>query len=173
MTQRFSLVVSWGCAALLIGVPAVALYFLSSIDSFAVFARKNVGLPIQWQTVDSWQWYSLWVLTVLYVTIGLAGLYFLRRAFANFAKGELFNSANSRDLRRFSVLLFAQGLAKPLHFSVSSMLLSANHVTGGKMLSVSLGSNEVRIIAVATVFWVMSNLLVEGSKLQAENRQFV
>lgn len=154
-------------------VPAAAVYFLSSIDSFADFVTNSVGLPVQWQTVDDWQWYMLWLTTTLYVSVGLAGLYFLRRAFANFAKGELFNLANSRDLRRFSVLLFAQGLAKPLHLAVSSVLLSANHPTGEKMLSSSFGTNELLVIAFAMVLWVMSDLLIEGCNLQSENRQFV
>jgi hypothetical protein len=151
----------------------IALYFLVSIDEFAEFTQESIGLPIDWSTVVSWQWYALWAITFLYMTIGMAGLYFLRRPFAKFARGELFNSANSRNLHRFSILLFVQAIAKPIHFALSSVLLSANHDAGNKMLSISVGSNEVRMIAVAIVFWVVSNLLIEGCKMQSENRQFV
>ena len=173
MTRRFSLLISWGCTALLIVVPLAALYFLLRIQAFAAFTQKSIGLAIEWSTVVGWQWYALWSLTLLYMAIGLAGLYFLRRPFANFARGELFNLSNSRDLHRFSILLFVQALAKPLHFALASVLLSANHSAGNKMLSISVGSNEVRMIAIALVFWVVSNLLIEGGKLQAENQQFV
>ncbi len=173
MTQRFSLFIVWGCTVLLVAIPVAALYFLLNIDGFAAFTRQSIGLGIRWDTVVTWQWYTLWGITTVYLTIGLVGLYFLRRPFANFARGELFNLANSSDLRRFSILLFTQALAKPLHFALASVLLSANHAAGNKMLSISLGSNEARMIAVAIVFWVMSNLLIEGCRLQAENRQFV
>lgn len=173
MTHRLSLLISWGCVALLILVPAAALFFLISPDSFVEFVRRSIGLPIQWQTVSTGQWHVLWALTALYVSIGLAGVYFLRRAFANFARGELFNPINSRDLRRFSILLLIQALVTPLHFALSSMLLSINHPAGQKMLSISFGGNEFRAVGVALVLWVMSNLLVEGCKLQTENRQFV
>ncbi|MEO1245951.1 MAG: DUF2975 domain-containing protein [Pseudomonadota bacterium] len=173
MTRRFSLLISWSCTALLIAIPLAALYFLLSIHAFAALAANNLGLAIEWDTVVSWQWYALWGVTFVYMAIGLAGLYFLRRPFANFARGELFNLANSRDLHRFSILLFLQALAKPVHFALSSVLLSANHGAGNKMLSISFGSSEVRMIALALVFWVVSNLLIEGGKLQAENRQFV
>jgi len=173
VTRRSSLLISWACLALLVGVPLAALYFLSNIDSFATFTRNSLHLPIQWHTVAAWQWYSLWSITLLYLLVGLVGLYFLRRPFANFANGELFNPANSSDLRRFCILLFVQAVAKPLHFATSSVLLSANHDVGNKLLSFSLGSSEVKMVAVAIVFWVMSNLLVEGGKLQSENRQFV
>ena len=149
------------------------MYFLINIELFSDMARSNLGLPIQWQTVSSIQWYSLWLLTVFYIATGLASLYFLRRAFSNFAKGQLFNHSNSRDLRMFSILLFAQALAKPLHFSISSVLLSMNHPAGQKILSVSFGSGEVKMIALAMILWVMSDLLVKGSKLENENKQFI
>lgn len=173
MTRQFSRLIAMGCVAMLVVTPIVALYFLINIELFADLARSNLKLPIQWQTVSSVQWYSLWLLTVLYVATGLIGLFFLRRAFSNFSKGELFNHSNSRDLRLFSVFLFAQALAKPLHFSLSSMLLSMNHPAGQKVLSVSLGSGEIKLIALAMMLWVMSDLLVSASKLETENKQFI
>ena len=173
MTQQFSRLIALGCMVLLIATPFLSLYFLINIELFATMTRNNLGLTIEWQTVTDIQWYSLWLLTTFYITIGLAGLYFLRRAFSNFAKGQLFNHSNSHDLRLFSILLFAQTLAKPLHFSISSVLLSLNHSAGQKMLSVSFGSNEVKVIALAMMLWVISDLLVQGSKLESENKQFI
>ena len=173
MTHRFSLIISSTCTALLLLVPIAALYYLINIGSFAELISSSTGLPIQWSTVSTNQWYGVWMLAALYISIGLVGVYFLRRAFANFAKGEFFNLANSRDLRRFSILLLLQTLLAPLHFALSSVLLSLNHPAGEKMLSLAFGSNEIRAIGVALVLWVMSNLLVEGSRLQTENRQFV
>jgi hypothetical protein len=173
MTRQFSLLIALGCMALLILTPVAALYLLIDIELFASLARSNLNLPIQWQTVSDTQWYSLWLFTLIYIGIGLAGLYFLRRAFANFAKGELFNHSNSRDLRLFAIMLFVQALTKPLHFALASVLLSFNHPAGEKMLSVSLGSGEIKVIALAMILWVMSDLLVRGSQLENENKQFI
>lgn len=173
MIRHISLLIAWGCVAALVLVPMAALYLLWDIEWFALVVKEQFGLPILWHTVANWQWYALWLLTVLYLSIGLAGLIFLRRAFSKFATGELFNMANSRDVRRFAVLLFIQALAQPFHFALSSVLLSLNHPAGQKMLSFSVGSGELRSIAVALILWVMSDLLVEGSKLQTENQQFV
>lgn len=173
MTRRLSLMISWSCLALLVLVPAISVYLLTHLDVFAELTRKSLDMPIVWQTVSVGQWYGLWAITALYVSLGLVGVFFLRRAFENFAKGELFNLTNSRDLWRFSILLLVQALATPLHFSLTSVLLSLNHPAGERMLSISFGSNELRAIGVALVIWVMSNLLVEGCKLQTENRQFV
>lgn len=173
MSRLFSRLITFGCTAIIIAAPLAALYFLTDIAHFARWARSSLSLPIQWHTVSDTQWYCLWLLSTAYLAIGLAGLYFLRRAFANFAKGELFNQRNSQDLRRFAILLFAQGLAKPLHFSLASMLLSLNHTAGQKMLSVSVGSAEVKVIALAMMLWVISDLLVKASQLDNENKQFV
>ncbi len=173
MTQKFSRLIALSCMAILIVTPVAALYFLINIEIFAAMAKNNLSLPIQWHTVSNMQWYSLWLLTLCYVATALASLYFLRRAFSHFAKGELFNHSNSHDLRLFSILLFAQALAKPLLFSASSILLSMNHPAGQKMLAASFGSAEVKLIALAMIMWVMSNLLLKGSKLENENKQFI
>ncbi|WP_088328380.1 DUF2975 domain-containing protein [Lacimicrobium sp. SS2-24] len=173
MTRQFSLFIAHGCSALLFFTPVAGLYLLFDIELFASLARSNLNLPIQWQTVSDTQWYSLWLLTVGYIGIGLTGLYFLRRAFANFAKGELFNHSNSRHLRLFAIMLFAQALAKPLHFALASVLLSFNHPPGQKMLSLMVGSGEVKVIALAMILWVMSNLLLKGGELEKENSQFI
>lgn len=173
MTRQFSLFIALGCMAMLAAAPVAALYLLFDIEKFALLASSTLRLPIQWHSVSTVQWYSLWGLSMAYVAIGLAGLYFLRRAFANFAKGQLFNYSNSRDLRRFAVLLFIQALAKPVHFSLSSVLLSMHHPAGQKLLSISVGSGEIKVIALAMILWVMSDLLIRGSQLEDENKQFV
>lgn len=173
MTRQFSQFIAWGCTAILIAVPVVAVCFLFNIELFASLAKSNLSLSIQWQTVSNMQWYSLWLLTFLYLATGLAGIFFLRRAFSNFAKGELFNNINSRNLRLFSVFLFVQALAKPLHFSLASILLSMNHPAGQKILSISLGSGEVEVAVLAIIMWVMSDLLVSASRLENENKLFI
>lgn len=173
MTRRLSLTIAWTALALLILLPAIALYGLFDIDAFADLARDHWALPVQWDTVAPAQWYALWGLMVLYLALGALGLYFLRRAFSNFAAGELFNQANSRDLKRFSALLLAQACATPLYVGLASLVLSLNHPAGQKFFSLAFGSNEVKAIAFGLVLWVLSDLLVEGGRLQRENRQFV
>lgn len=173
MIRQLSLIISRGSLVLLAIFGAGTLFFLVQIDAFAELARRNLGIPIQWQTVQSWQWYALWVVTAGYAGIGAVALVFLRRAFGAFARGELFNPDNSRALRIFAILMFAQGLAKPLHHSVSSVLLSLNHPAGQKMLSVSFGSGAVMSIALGIILWVVSELLLVGFELESDNKQFV
>ncbi|MDJ0917815.1 MAG: DUF2975 domain-containing protein [Woeseiaceae bacterium] len=173
MTRTLASLVVWMCAAWLLLLPAGALYYLVNIDSLGALASRNLELPIQWFTVGRGQWYALWGATVVYLSLGYAGVWYLRKAFRSFASGDWFDAQNSRYLRRFAALLVLQGIAKPLHFGLASVILSMKHPPGERMLSISLGSNEAILIVAGLVFWVLADLLVEGTKADAENRQFV
>ena len=173
MARRFSLLVGHLCSVAFIVSLLAAAYFFVDIESFAEIARRNLALSVQWMTVDFWQWYGLWVLTLLHIGLGLAGLFYLRRAFLQFAQGEFFTRRNSQDLRMFAVLLFLQALAKPLHHAFASVLLSWNHPPGQRMLAISLGSFELKVLVLAMILWVISDMLVRGRELEQENRQFV
>jgi len=173
MSRRFPLLISWGCLAIILFATTAMIWLLFNINGLANLAKSNISLPIVWSTVEQWQWYVLWVITLLNVLIGLVGLYFLHRAFAKIAKGELFNLMNSKNIKRFSVLLFVQVLAKPLYYSLSSVVLSWNHGPGEKMLSVTFGSQEIVTLGLAMILWVISDLLILGNKLQSENQQFI
>ncbi len=173
MSKRFPLVISWVCIVVMATVPMAGLWLLVDLATFKELAVRNFGLPIIWSTVEHWQWLVQWLLTALYSSIGLFGLYYLYRAFSSFAQGEWFTRANSLNLRRFSLLLIVQVVAKPLYVVLSSVLLSVNHPAGEKMLAVFFGSDEVQMLVMAMILWVVSDLLIAGGKLQAENRQFV
>lgn len=100
MTRNLAAMVAWLCTAWLVAMPAAALYLLIRIDTFASLAMTNLALPIRWYTVSDDQWLALWALTALYLTIGYAGVWHLRKAFRNFARGEWFDVENSLQLRR-------------------------------------------------------------------------
>ena len=119
------------------------------------------------------QLHGFWALTLICALPAWISTYYLRRAFLYFAKGEYFNLANSCSLRLFAVFIFIQALATPVHTMLSSVLLSVNHPGGEKILALSFGSNDLKTIALAFIFWVISGLLVEANLLEKENQQFV
>lgn len=173
MTQILSKLVSWCCLTVLVLSPITYAYMLWDIDLFARLAQGQINLSIHWQTVTHVQWYTLWVISLVYLGIGWIAIFYLLRAFKQFTLGELINLENSRNIRRFSILLFIQAITKPLFFSIASVLLSINHPAGQKMLVVSLGSIDIWGIAFAFVFWVISSLMFEANSIQTENKQFI
>jgi hypothetical protein len=65
------------------------------------------------------------------------------------------------------------GLARPIHFSLASVVLSINHAPGDRNLSISVGSNVAILVIAGFILWVLADLLVERIRADAENRQFV
>ncbi len=173
MTKKLAALVSWVCTAWLVLLPLGMLYLLINISTLASLAASNLALPIQWHTVDNGQWYALWTITVAYVGIGLAAVWYLRKAFSSFARGNWFDGDNSVWLRRFAALLMLQGVARPVHLALSSLILSFNHPPGERTLSITAGSNELGLIVAGLIMWVLADLLVKGTQADAENRQFV
>ena len=173
MTHKISFIVAWGCFLILLLLPVAALYFLFNLESLLELARNSIHLPIQWATVSQGQAIALWGAVVLYLTIGWFGLLYLRRAFSAFAKGELFNPENSLALRRAAALMFTQALLNPVQAALNGVILSWNHPAGQKILSITIGSGAFKVIFLALILWVLSDLLVKARALDVENRQFV
>ena len=173
MTKRISLIISWLCLIALIVQPLAAIWLLFNLDTFAEIILRNLNLAIIWPSVENQQIVLAWIVSVINMSIGLIGLFFLRRSFKNFSKGKLFDLKNTRDLRRFSIFVLLQGLISPIYYTFLSVILSWNHPEGEKMLSFMFGSNEFRSIALALIFWVICDLLVEAEKLKNENQQFI
>ena len=173
MIKPLSVLIYWGCNLMLLLVPTIILYFLWDINSFAALMQAEFEPPVQWHTVAPGQWYAMLSLATTYAFIGLAGLFFLRSPFKNFAQGELFTLSNSINLKRFASCLFVQALASPLFYIASSVLMSLNHPEGQQLIFIEIGSDEIKSVAVAMILWVMSQLLVEAARLQSENREFV
>ena len=69
--------------------------------------------------------------------------------------------------------MILQGVAKPVHFALASVILSLKHPAGERLLSISIGSDVAVLMIAGFILWVLADLLVEGSKADTENRQFV
>lgn len=173
MTKRLSSIISWLCLVVLIVLPAAAVWLLFNLELFADIAQRNLKLPIIWSSVETGQLVLAWLASIIYMSIGLIALFYLRRSFLNFSKGRLFDLENTRDLRLFAIFVLVQGLITPIFYACLSVIFSWNHPAGQKMLSVMFGSNEIRSIGLALIFWVICDLLVEAEKLKKENQQFI
>ena len=173
MTRFLATAVSWLCTTWLVLLPVGMVVLLINPDYLAEITRAAIRLPIQWYTIEQWQWFALWGLMCALLSIGYAAVFYLRRAFASFAAGKHFDPRNSRSLRRFATLLMAQGVTMPVFFAATSVLLSINHPAGQKLLSFSVGSDEIKLILSGLVMWVLADLLVEATQAVDENRGFV
>ncbi|RBP51741.1 DUF2975 domain-containing protein [Arenicella xantha] len=173
MTKQLSTIIYWACLIALLLLPIGACYLLFQLPILSQLAQQNLNLPISWESVSREQWIVVWALGVAYASIGWLGIYFLRIPFTNFARGELFTYRNTKNLRSFAKCLLAQTLLTPIFHACLSVVLSWNHPAGQKILSITMGSNELRSISLALIIWVVSDILLAGEQLKLENQQFI
>ncbi|HJN46842.1 MAG TPA: DUF2975 domain-containing protein [Vicinamibacterales bacterium] len=166
-------IVAWGSLVCLAAIVGAAIYFAADIQAFGRLAQQGAALPIQWATVEPAQLYALWLSTLIYLTPGAIALWFLSVAFRRFASGAWFDPASSIAFRRFALLLLLQTGLQPIHSAMSSVVLSMNHPPGQKILSITLGTNELKSIGLALIIWVIAELIRRGRSLEEENEAFV
>ena len=161
------------CTVALVALALMWVYFLVDIESLGEVARQSLRLQIQWQTVESWQWYGVWGFSLVPSVIIGIGLIYLRRLFSAFAQGNYFSPDNIRYLQRFALAVLAQTIANPLVHTLNGIALSLNHPPGGKILSIRVGDGDFKVLLIGLVLWVITAVLAKGVELQRENRQFV
>ena len=171
--RRLSFVIYWCCNLMLITAPVLLIISIFDTALFTDMVKNTVKLSIRWNTVESAQWIVLWCLMIGFFAIGYVGIYFLRKAFQNFAAENWFTLSNSINIKRFAKLLLIQSIAAPILFTVSGLILSFNHPPNEKILAIMLGSNEIKAIVVALIFLVISHILVVGHTIDSENKTFL
>ncbi len=161
------------CLASMIGGVILILICLFNFSWFELVIQENIDVPIQWHTVERWQWYSLWGLTTAFLLFGLCGVYYLFLSVRGISAAGLFDLKNSVYLRRFALIALSQVILKPMCFTLAIILLSWNHPAGQKMLVISVGSEQVSTLVLGLIIWVMSDMLVAGNELDVENKHFI
>ena len=173
MSKRLARLLAWFIAVTIVIVGLGLAYYLVNLTAFQTLMEKNLAFPIRWETVKTWQLYTAWSLSAAYVLTGLAGLGYLHLALKQLGNGDTFSLSTSRWLRRFSVYLMIQAVFQPVYMALMSLLLSLRHPAGQKMLVISAGSNELKLLGLGVIFWIISDLLLKARLLEKENQQFI
>lgn len=114
-----------------------------------------------------------WAATIaLAVAASLAvGLVSISQMLACTAHGEMFSVRAVSYFRRFALCLLLAALLQMLLPIVAALLLAWLHPAGAVVLSVDAG--DVLVLLLAIVFYFVSRLLVEASRLDEDNRSIV
>lgn len=170
----------WLCRILALGallylvlMPLGAVYLLFDVPLFERYLQMTRRLAIQWETVQLWQYYALWFILFLHLSLSFWAVTYLRPILANFSETAYFKAENSSHLRKFSQLLIVQALLTPFVSACASVLLSYNHPMGQRMLAVNLSSHELSLMVLGILLWLVSQSLLHGNQLEQENQQFI
>ena len=107
------------------------------------------------------------------MAISIYGLFHLGHLFRLFGQGEIFGSENVHELLIVTRSLFAYGIANPIIGAVLSVIVTMNNPPGEKQIAFGIGSDDLTIFFIATVFLIIGWVMAEGHKISEENAQIV
>lgn len=108
-----------------------------------------------------------------YLAFLLLAIYRLDRMLAAFSRGEYFDRATVGHLRAFSgFLLIAKLLALGAMHARSAMVM---HMTDAKrhVLSINLSNDDLAVLLMCGLFFVIARMMEEGQRIAQENREFI
>ncbi|HEY2070930.1 MAG TPA: DUF2975 domain-containing protein [Rhizomicrobium sp.] len=119
--------------------------------------------------------YRLAALVFALIPTGIAswGLVVLARLFRCYARGEVFTAVPLKALSQVTAALFWNVLAAFLTQAPISLLLTYYLGHGHREISLSLGSDDVQVLFVAGVTYVIARVMGEARRLADENEGFV
>lgn len=113
------------------------------------------------------------LVSMIPMAIMIYGLLHLGHLFRLFSEGEIFGAENVYELLKFTRSLFAYGIVNPFAGALISVIVTMNNPPGKKQLVIALGSQDLTIFFIATVFLIIAWVMAEGHKLSEENAQIV
>lgn len=149
------------CAALLILVTVLAVVAPAFGRDTWLPTLHGDGLPRAW---------AAGIALAIAIAVA-AGLFSMSKMLACIAQGETFSARAVLHFRRFALcLLFAASLQVVLPVVVT-LWLALRHHAGAVTLSFDAG--DALVLLLACVFYFVSRLLVEASRLDEDNRSII
>jgi hypothetical protein len=112
-------------------------------------------------------------LSLPYLIVLTWAFYQLDRAIAAFERGEFFEQKTVAHLRRFAGFLF---LAKVLSLmALHARVGMVKHMMATKhhLVAINLSIDDLSVLLMCALFFLIARLMEEGRRLQEENREFV
>ncbi len=120
--------------------------------------------PLPWPTLLM----GFIVTTLLPIGVGVYGLYCLQRLFQLYEQGQIFLAANVFWYKRLSQVLLLSFAAGLCCRSLLSVVLTLHHPPGQRMLTLSLGSDDINILVLGGILAVISWVMEAGRQLQED-----
>lgn len=130
----------------------------------------NLGM-IKWDTLSKFIGIMASLLGILPI---LLGLIILKTIFRNYRKGEIFNITNAHQYKYLGYLFFLDGLVtKPLSGLLQVLAVTLTNSPGHRYLSIGFGTPNLEALFCGVLVIVISWVMVEGYKLQEEQKLIV
>lgn len=109
--------------------------------------------------------------TLIQALPGLLSLYFLKKLFANYAKGDIFNVTNAKYFNQIAWLFFWHALlAKPLGEGLAVTAVTLSNAPGKRYFAMGFGTPNLEALFYGVLIIIVSWVMLEASKLYDEQK---
>ena len=181
--QRISRYFVIGFNVLLVVLPLLIICqwaFIETDTLKSLLAQGRIGMPVQtpegyvnlstvhWSLLSKVLGFMTQILGILPLYLGL---FFLKKIFQWYERGEVFTSQNVIYYRRLGCLFILNALfIKPLEDGLMVVAVTLNNAPGHRYLTLGLGTPAMEAIFCGTLLIVISWVMLEALKLHNDQQ---
>jgi hypothetical protein len=172
-----SRVLAWACLALALLLPVVALYGVLQTSAVGMLTQMGIRLPsgasLESLPITAWQHGLAVCISLLPVSAVAYALWRAHQCFKGFVRGEIFSLGTVRHLRGFAAGLLVSSSAGLVAPTAIVWLLTLNAPEGGRVLTVSLGSQQLLMLLFSGIVWQMGHAMTRAVEIADDNAQII
>ncbi len=173
----WSRLLAWACWALAVMLPMAALYSYGQLTPVDMLVQMGIRLPsggsLQSLPVAVWQHVVAVAISLLPVIAVSYALWRAGQYFSGFVRGEIFRLTTVRHLRGFAAGLLVSSSAGLVAPTAIVWLLTMGAPAGGRVLTVSLGSQQLLMLLFSGIVWQMGHAMTRAVEIAEDNAQII
>ncbi len=172
-----SRILAWACLGLAVALPLATLGGVLQISPVDMLVQMGIRLPsgasLESLPIAAWQHGLAVCISLLPVGAVAYALWRAYQCFSGFARGDVFSLATVQHLRGFAAgLLVASGAGVAVP-TLIVLLLTLDAPAGGRVLTISLGSQQLLMLLFSGIVWQMGQTMTRAVEIAEDNAQII
>lgn len=129
--------------------------------------------PVGWNDLSGGQKFLGFLSNLIPLVFSMSALFFLAKLFASMERLQLFAGENAHYVRKAGWALLWGQMLHPISVACLSLSLTYRNPVGERNLSISIGTNELAMIAIGLTLLLLSWILEEASVMNEDQQATV
>lgn len=171
--RRFSRVLRGVSTLLIVAVPLGVIWTWANFDSLSAVLPSTAGVVFDPENITLPILVGGGLLNMLPGVIAMYGFWRLRQLFGLFLEERYFDREAIQHVRRFAATALAYGFAAPLSRTLIALVVSLSNPPGERVLLVTISSDDLVIIFLSAVFFLIARVWDKAREIDDENAQII
>jgi hypothetical protein len=172
-----SRLLAWACLALAVLLPVAAVFSVWQTSAAGMLGQMGIRLPsgasLDSLPIAAWQYGAAVGISLLPVGAVAYALLRAHQCFNGFVREDIFSLATVRHLRGFAAGLLVSSSAALLAPTAIVWLLTLYAPAGGRILTVSLGAQQLLMLLFSGIVWQMGHAMTRAVEIAEDNAQII